>query len=380
MLLFTDGSNHDDVLALICILQSGIPVEAIIITANGWGHMGSSYVIYNNIVRSFGRHEIVIIMGALYAHRDYLENFEGDISEPTGRMFGRTIREQALVEVDIMAGMLPELRQYPLPDPRYDDNYMDKIIDIVRNMDNILILSLGSMTDIMRTVMWMKDNDRLDTIDKIWQMGGGYLGIGTLNGYTRSQGANYNMYLDPDAAQYCLETIPEKIIWVEGSATSAPTYGPGDVQPVNHATRLTHQYLNYLNQNTYGGIPTDQQGRFMAWDLNTFLIMMNPEAIVSQITDRVVFNTDSEVIIDRTDDDTSVTYRYSNELATLSPSPTGSKSTFIVQSNPDIIMDTYRRIMYPPRSNYQAIIVILIVVIIFMILIYSMSRGKLRVF
>lgn len=359
MLIYTDGSNHDDTLAIIAALHSNIPIEAIIITANGWGHMGPSLMTFNNLTHALGRPDIPIIMGALYAQKDYEENHEG--STPTGKMFGRAIPDKALIEIDILHGMAPELRQYPIKNPVYNDNYMEEIIDVLMKTPKITILSLGAMTDVKLSVEWLIENGRRGDIEAVWQMSAGYQryddNTGTMQLIDRSHQSDFNIYLDPDAAADCLRMIPEKMIWVEGGATSRPFFTPQILDPITPSTplaaRISREMIHRIQLNTAGGVPVDENtGGISVWDLVTLIIMFYPDTIAQEFVVPVTINTDSSVNVDRTDTHTTVSYRYNNELAVMKhDEENGYRTRIITQSYPNIISERYRELMLSPQGT-----------------------------
>lgn len=360
MLIYTDGSNHDDTLTIIAALHSNVPIEAIVITANGWGHMGPSLQIFNNLTHAFGRPEIPIIMGSLYAHKDYLENHEGGDS-PTGRMFARAISEKALLEIDILHGMAPELTQYPISNPVYNEDYMEEIIEVLKKTKDITILSIGAMTDVKYTVEWLINNGRRDDIKAVWQMSAGYdkyqNKTGKMSLVDRSHHSDFNIYLDPDAAADCLRLIPDKMIWVEGTATSRPYFTPEILEPITARTplaaRLSRDMIEKIQENTLTGVPVDERsGGISVWDLATFIIMFYPETIAEEVVVPVTINTDSSVTVDKTDDHTTVCYRYNNDLATMQlDEENGYQTRIITESNWELVLEKYRELMLSPQGT-----------------------------
>lgn len=359
MIIYTDGSNHDDTLAILAALHSNVPIDAIVITANGWGHMGPSLQIFNNLTHALGRSDIPIIMGALHAHRDYLENHEDGIS-PTGLMFGRAVPSKALVELDILQGLAPELTQYPISDPIYNENYMEEIIEVLKRTKNITILSLGGMTDVKYTIEWLIENDRRDDIKAVWQMSAGYYtyeGGESMPLIDRSHESNFNIYLDPDAAADCLRLIPDKMIWVEGGATARPYFTPQILEPITSRTplaaKISHSLMSKILQNPTTGIPIDPVTRGMSvWDLTTFMIMIYPELIEEEVMVPVSINSDSSVSVNRDSTHTTVCYKYNNELATMTlDEENGYRTRIITKSYSDRVLELYRQLMLSPQGT-----------------------------
>lgn len=359
MIIYTDGSNHDDTLTIIAALHSNVPIEAIVITANGWGHMGPSLQIFNNLTHALGRSEIPIIMGALHAHRDYLENHEDGIA-PTGLMFGRAVPSKALVELDILQGLAPELTQYPIADPVYNENYMEEIIEVLKRTKDITILSLGGMTDVKYTVEWLIENGRRDDIKAVWQMSAGY------NSYDRgesmplmdrSHDSDFNIYLDPDAAADCLRLIPDKMVWVEAGATSRPYFSPNILEPITQRTplaaKISHSLITRIQQNPTIGIPIDPiSGGISVWDLTTFMIMIYPELIEEEVIVPVSINSDSSVSVNRDSTHTTVCYKYNNQLATMTlDEENGYRTRIITKSYSNRVLELYRQLMLSPQGT-----------------------------
>lgn len=324
MILFCDGANYDDVGALLFLLKLGIEIDFIVITPNGWSNAAPSLQIFTYITRWFGK-DIPIIIGSFYALKDYDENKEIPDSFPQGKMFGRTIPDPFLFELGTSYSYISWLPPAELGDIIDYPNYMKRIMKLTENLDNIIILSTGALTDLALFTRELEKKGELRKIKHIYHIGGGVDIQGIILGVDRSHHSSYNNYLDPDAAQECLRRVGKCMYWISPTASASVQFSLREMEavinenptPDNIWFYLTARYRLLLSLDVPGSQLPD---RLVIWDVIGVIIMND----LSLITDmrRQVLNTytASSVTVHRNKcrrPSTCVTYAYDNQLAEM---------------------------------------------------------------
>lgn len=337
MLLFTDGSNYDDIFSLILLLKSGIKIDAIIITANGWSHSSASLVVITYIVKWFGR-DIPIIVGSLYALKDYEQNYEVK-GYTQGKMFGRTIPEKNLFDVSMLYSYISWLPPYKIEQKVYKDDYMDQLMKIVDNMSEIDILSLGALTDVALLIRRLERDDRLYKIKRVLHLGGGIIGKGGGSVHTidRSCRAAYNNYLDPDAAAECLKKLGKRMHWLTTDASASVQFTLKELKTIVETSTTPENIFLYLLSKvriTEGtDVPLDQlEDNLVIWDAITVIIFLYPE-YGKHVHERLCSNKRSSVHVYEDCRETEVVYRYDNRLAEMHYNDCGYCTTVIYEIN-----------------------------------------------
>ena len=97
---------------------------------------------------------------------------------------------------------MPEVKEV-----RYKEGAVDFILDSLRNIKDLSIISIGPLTNIAEAIM--KDKEAVDNLSELVVMGGAFKSFGNC-----SQVAEFNFWVDPDAAEYVLNNLHKKITMV----------------------------------------------------------------------------------------------------------------------------------------------------------------------
>ena len=348
MIVFTDGANFDDTIALITLLKTGTPINLIVITANGWSESAPAYTIFSYITRWFNR-DIPIIVGSLHAWKDKKKNREkGEFIQ--GKMFGRAVPAQFLFELGIAYSYISWLPTTILEDKFHHADFMDKIMEHIDKLDYFDVLSLGALTDVAGMVCELDKNNELCKIRKVFHVGGGVNIQGTVFTIDRSEHASYNVYLDPDAAQYCLSKIGEKMHWITPQASGSVQFSLKELEKVVNDSTTPEgiwAYI-YVRERLLGSvdIPVGQvPDQLIVWDVIAAIITLNPHFIKTTKKQKVSIVTSSNVCIKEDCDYTYVTYKYDNELGEMHCDRCGHLTNVITELNVREIREKFYEIL-----------------------------------
>lgn len=337
MLIFLDGANYDDILALIFFLKSGIKIDTIVITANGWGHAGPSYSIITNIVAWFGRN-IPVIVGSLYSLFDYKCNWEvkGFIQ---GKTFGRSIPEQFLAEIDILYSLSKYIPQYDNGVFKYDENFMEKIKDIVDGLNEVYIFSMGGMTDVAKTLKYMKNTNQIYKLRSLYQLGGYHPDEedNSLEVIDRSFNAEFNVYLDPHAAQISSDIAGKKMHWILASTVQEVQMNIKDLYDVAIRSKsYSSEFVYLLSQMRLEGTnnPDEQEeGLLIMWDAIAAIVYIYKDLIKEENMIKVKINNDVDMCISKDyhccDSNTIYKYNFGYNLGEIENDCHGQCNNFI---------------------------------------------------
>lgn len=359
-ILTTDGGNHDDLHSLITSLK--IPyrfdLELVIITANGWGEAGPGFSMFEQTMSWFGR-KIPVLCGSLYALRDYKENYEIK-GYPQGKMYGRTIPEKNLFDISIMYSYAQYLPPIQLSQKVYNDNYIDLIMEKIYSIEGKFdVLSLGALTDVFIIAKKLDEESKLDKMNYIYHLGGGFRIRDTVFTVKRSRKASYNIYLDPDAASELLKRMSKRIYWITANASESVQFKLSDLKKAVLESPTPEGMFMYLiakarlQQGT--DVPPNQlEDSLLIWDVVLILIYAYPELIKTIKEYPITINSKSKVKVIRKCDTTNVVYEYNNKLAEMEINKEkGKKTNLIVDVHVEELINKFYEIV--KQKEYGAL-------------------------
>lgn len=320
MLLFADLPNFDDVFSLIILLKSGIKIDAIIITGNGWNEASPGLTITTYITKWFGR-DIPIIAGSLYSLKDYKENYE-EKGYPQGLMFGRTIPRENLFDTSFAYSYISWLPPVEIEQKVYNKDFMNDLMKIVDGMESIEILSLGALTDVALLINELEKKDELDKIETIFHLGGNLNKWGGIFSVDRSHYAAYNNYLDPDASKRVLKKLGKKVYWITAEASESIQFAYTELRDLiaNNPTPESLWIYNLIRARVTEGtdVPENQiPDSLLIWDIIAVVLFLNRDLMTGIKKKCMQSVTDSSVCVKESKCLTSIKYCYNNELAEM---------------------------------------------------------------
>ena len=325
MLIFTDGCHVDNFWALIYALKSRKKIDAVVVTPNGWSNGAQSLITFLSIIKWFGRN-IPVIIGALYSLEDFEENFE---VEPfiQGRMFGEIIPQEEIFDNTILYSYVSWIPVVDVPQRAYQDTYMDKIMEIVDSLDEIHILSLGSLTDVALLVNKLECKGELDKIQRIMHLGGGNGKCGNITTIDRSIYASVNDYIDPRAADIILKKLGDKTIWIPDCLASSTTFEYKKIRQIviDNPTPESILLCKICDE-----IVKKDNCEFLALPCTVALLaFLDNRSILGCKRKCVSINTNASVVHEFFKEETVVTYTYDNHLAEMSESECGKETKIV---------------------------------------------------
>lgn len=239
MVFFTDGTNFDDVIALLYIAKSPrVNLLAIYIQGNAWASPGSSIMHFYNLLHMMSDRfrDVPIYIGAHYALVDEIEAQEAGLLTPRV-----TYRDSipfgngGLLHSDTLHGMghtVPrspnyyDIRNTPDTDLR-SISALYGLLDKLPKNAMVEFLTLGTFSSIskMFSPQLVKDTrlSLLPRLKRIVAMGGAVFVPGNLFTKPENDKAEYNIYADPHSAQWAFTNLTSagvKIILVPLDATN----------------------------------------------------------------------------------------------------------------------------------------------------------------
>ncbi|WP_455537925.1 nucleoside hydrolase [Terrisporobacter sp.] len=118
---------------------------------------------------------------------------------------------------------------------------VDFIIDTLRKEKNVSIIALGPLTNIAKALM--KDKDAFENLDEFVSMGGAFRIHGNC-----SPVAEFNYWVDPQAADYTYKHLPKKIHMVGLDVTRKIVLTPNIIEFINRLEREKSKFISEITR------------------------------------------------------------------------------------------------------------------------------------
>lgn len=358
VLIFSDGTNFDDTIALILLLKSPhIDIKGVWVNGNDWANGGPAVNIFYNIIDWLGRKDIPVVVSSFYADKDRTQNIPPGGFVPQGQMFRRTIpiNDGGLIFTDTLWGLATFLpssqRHYVAKDTKTPDTQDEAVarrvfLSLIRQSKfPISIISLGSLTGVWEILSAAHQEGLLGKIKGLFQMGGVYQHPGNIFSIPWSSRSEFNIYLDPDAANNTIQLLSANNIPVVFHALNATDSVPIRRQFLERLreeaetpeAQFVSQLLSEVARTWFAPFNSDGilPGAFL-WDPSAAIAFLCRKVITSSVNATITINTDSQVTFQLDSDPNGsavVTYRFSNRLAEFIDDPNGAHVTILTGLN-----------------------------------------------
>lgn len=326
--IFTDGSNHDDYIAIQMAIKLFKNIKGIVISGGAYGNPGASLTIYTNFLRKFNREDIKIYIGPLKS----LFDEENDYSDT----FSRQVSKKTLFYIDQLFGA-----NYLIPNYGPNKIRTNYVEDVLATPSPVL-LCLGHMTPLIPVAQHAKF---------IYMMGGRFnppdISESTPpSNYKANASSSSNIYADPLAAQRVLEIAGEKIAWLFSDAARSI---PVSEESLKELHRITHDgnrcSMKIIKQIYRTMIDTNEA--YPVSDASLIILALHPEYFNNITLERILINTgvSLDISIDRNNATTSQTITYSLGIGGMDLSEEGYLTYLVRDPSPERVLRKYYEIL-----------------------------------
>lgn len=209
----------DDALAILLALKSEKINLVGICTCAGNTVLKNAYINSKRMVKLIDREDIPVICGSKgplvrsLEIADEVHGFDGfgGIGESFDQKYGFDL---AKAEVEYEKALI-------------EDDVVESVKDTIEKYNNVVLVTIGPMTNLAKTLK--KYPESFAKLDRIVSMGGSYKRVGNV-----TEHAEFNYWVDPDAADYVYKNSPVKVEMVGLDVT--------------HQILLTRERLETLKQ------------------------------------------------------------------------------------------------------------------------------------
>lgn len=299
VVFFTDGTNFDDVVTLYYLIKSPrVCLVAIYIQGNGWANNGPSIRNMYNIMHMMGDYlgRVPIVMGSYHALIDEMRAAEtGGLPEYSYRK-AVPAGPTGILGSDLMLGLanaLPQSPKFfnPFKIADTDDEAIPALFDVMEAYPagtKFLFLSTGTLTPLakMFSEMHVKRSVRLlKRVESLHVMGGAVFVPGNLFSVPTNERAEFNIYLDPHAAQMALQSVTRlkvPVVFVTLDATNSVPIQLRLLDALYNDSRTPEaQFVGQLMdrlRETWWDVDLFFSTAFL-WDVSTAIAMLHSEVI-----------------------------------------------------------------------------------------------------
>jgi inosine-uridine nucleoside N-ribohydrolase len=219
IIFFTDGSNFDDSVCLNILMKSpNAKLLAIYTQGNAWANPGATFYNWYNNMFMYGRTDIPIFAGSYYALHDETTPI-GTNSPPPIQQYRAAIPAGpgGWMYPDTQFGQRPYLPQSTrVYDPEVDAdndaasiNALVALINALPAGQKVTFLSTGSFTPIAKMFQsaYNVPASFWNRVESVYFMGGAVNTSGNLFQGPNNAAAEFNIYCDPEAAQYAFTNL-----------------------------------------------------------------------------------------------------------------------------------------------------------------------------
>ncbi len=204
---FSDATNFDDTIAIFLLLKAeNINLRAIYLGGNAFSNSGPAIRNVFNIVDWLGRNDIQVVVGSFYSLLDERSGTPPDYTFRSAVPAG----DGGLLFADTLWGiahLLPQSNRHYVAVPTATPETSDDVISvatirkiIAESPEKVTLLSAGSLTGAFK-VLDGAPAEVINNIAQFRQMGGAVDVPGNLFSVPYNTAAEFNFYLDPQAAQ-----------------------------------------------------------------------------------------------------------------------------------------------------------------------------------
>lgn len=118
---------------------------------------------------------------------------------------------------------------------------VDFIIDTLKNQEGVSIIALGPLTNIAKAIM--KDKEAFENLDEFVSMGGAFRIHGNC-----SPVAEFNYWVDPEAADYVYKNLSKKIHMVGLDVTRKIVLTPNIIEFINRLDKEKSKFITEITR------------------------------------------------------------------------------------------------------------------------------------
>lgn len=188
--IFGDLQNYDDFITVTLGLMHLPYLKGLVITGGAWTNPGTGAFALQNLCSLCKRDDVQIFIGSTKSTFDEENDTLGT--------FSKIISMEEMIDVDLLGGALGQLKN------QNGIRYRRDFVEEISSQENVAILSLGTMTDVLKVI-------ELPNVKIVYQQGGR---IKESDDNKINPNPSSNLFLDPIAADECLRRAGHKIYWI----------------------------------------------------------------------------------------------------------------------------------------------------------------------
>lgn len=149
--IFGDLQNYDDFLTVTLGLVHLPYLKGLVITGGAWTNPGTGAFALRNLCSLCKRDDVQIFIGSVKSTFDEENDTLGT--------FSKIISIEEMIDVDLLGGALGQLKN------QNGIRYRRDFVEEISSQENVAILSLGTMTDVLKVI-------ELPNVKVVYQQGG----------------------------------------------------------------------------------------------------------------------------------------------------------------------------------------------------------------